>query len=267
MSAKLMRKPSAAAKVRNLHEALALSAVAAIAGHGLMLLGDKFIGASLKDIVVPFAMHGQPFWTGIGIIGGWLTAIFTFSFYVRRWIGTKTWRKLHRFTLVAYALAVVHTIGSGTDAGTPWMIADRDQYPSLVRSDREGDLRIAQVTRRRRSDSRSSGASGPTVAAASWAGATAGRAIVSDGTVVVGGGLVAQRFCETLRKHGYEGRLTVVSEEQHPPYDRPPLSKQFLLGEVDHDDIAFRPRPWYDEQQVELALGECATGLDAAGEE
>jgi hypothetical protein len=44
---------------------------------------------SLRDIAVPFAMAHQPVWTGVGIIGGWLAAIFTFSFYVRGWIGNK----------------------------------------------------------------------------------------------------------------------------------------------------------------------------------
>ena len=122
LSGRVMRKPGAASRLRNMHEALALSATAAIAGHGLTLLGDKFLHPGLAGIALPFAMHNQPAWTGIGVIGGWLTAIFTFSFYVRRWIGTKTWRWLHRWTLAAYLLAVAHTIGSGTDAGSPWMM-------------------------------------------------------------------------------------------------------------------------------------------------
>jgi predicted ferric reductase len=64
----------------------------------------------------------QLVWTGVGIIGGWLAAILTFSFYVRRWIGNRAWRWLHRWTLGAYILAVVHTIGSGTDAKSLWLI-------------------------------------------------------------------------------------------------------------------------------------------------
>jgi methionine sulfoxide reductase heme-binding subunit len=59
----------------------------------------------------------------LGIVAGWLTAVFALSFYVRRWIGTRRWRMIHRFTIVAYLLAVVHVIGSGTDARSPWMVA------------------------------------------------------------------------------------------------------------------------------------------------
>ena len=58
----------------------------------------------------------KQFWTGLGVIGAWLAAILGLSYYVRHWIGTSTWRKLHRWTLLAYLLALAHTIGSGTDA-------------------------------------------------------------------------------------------------------------------------------------------------------
>lgn len=123
LSGRLLRKPGIAARLKNAHEAIALSATAATVAHGLVLLGDDFLQPGLIGVLLPFAMTNQPIWTGVGIIGGWLTAIFTFSFYVRRWIGVKTWRWLHRWTLAAYLLAVVHTLGSGTDAGTAWMLA------------------------------------------------------------------------------------------------------------------------------------------------
>jgi sulfoxide reductase heme-binding subunit YedZ len=68
-------------------------------------------------------MKGQPVWTGVGIVGGWLAAILGLSFYVRRWIGTKLWRRLHRWTLAVYVLSVAHTIGSGSDARSLWLLA------------------------------------------------------------------------------------------------------------------------------------------------
>ena len=123
LSGRLLRRPGIAARLKNAHEAVALSATAATAAHGLVLLGDDFLRPGLPGILLPFAMTNQPIWTGIGIIAGWLTAIFTFSFYVRRWIGAKTWRWLHRWTLAAYVLAVAHTLGSGTDARSTWMLA------------------------------------------------------------------------------------------------------------------------------------------------
>jgi len=122
MSSRAISKRGFASQMKNYHEALALSAMAAIAAHGLTLLGDKFLDPGLSGVALPFAMNDQPVWTGLGIIGAWLTAIFTFSFYVRSWIGTKTWRWLHRWTLLAYVLAVVHTVGSGTDGGSAWML-------------------------------------------------------------------------------------------------------------------------------------------------
>ena len=85
------------------------------------------------------------------------------------------------------------------------------------------------------------------------------------GVVIAGGGLAAQRASETLRRDGYDGSIRVIAGEAHPPYDRPPLSKEFLAGELDESALAFRPQPWYAEHEVELLLGERATRLDAPG--
>lgn len=82
----------------------------------------------------------------------------------------------------------------------------------------------------------------------------------SKGIVIVGGGLAAARTAEQLRRSGFEGRVTIVSDEVHVPYDRPPLSKEVLRKEV--DDVALKPREWYDENDITLRLGAAATGLD-----
>ncbi len=111
-----------AARLRNMHEALAVSGLVAIAGHGLLLIGDPYLRPGLARITLPFAMATQPVWTGLGIIGGWLAAIVSLSFYVRKWIGTKTWRWLHRWTLAVYGLGLMHALGSGTDARAPWFL-------------------------------------------------------------------------------------------------------------------------------------------------
>ena len=68
-------------------------------------------------------MSYRPLWTGIGIIAGWLAAILGLSFYARKWIGAKTWRWLHRWTLAVYVLALAHVVGAGTDGRSPWMLA------------------------------------------------------------------------------------------------------------------------------------------------
>jgi NADPH-dependent 2,4-dienoyl-CoA reductase/sulfur reductase-like enzyme len=82
------------------------------------------------------------------------------------------------------------------------------------------------------------------------------------GVLIVGGGLAAQRCAETLRQRGYEGPVRMVSAESDPPYDRPPLSKELLAGAVEEESVAYRPRWWYEEQQVELLLGARAEALD-----
>lgn len=82
------------------------------------------------------------------------------------------------------------------------------------------------------------------------------------GIVIVGGGLAAARTAEQLRRSDYRGRITIVSDEVHLPYDRPPLSKEVLRKEA--DDVALKPRQWYDEQDITLRLGSAATGLDTA---
>ncbi len=123
MASRLTRGPGVAARVKQLHEATALSSLFAIATHGLLLLGDPFLDPGVAGVALPFAMAKQPAWTGLGIIGGWLATILGLSFYARKWIGTRVWRQMHRWTLGVYILAVVHTLGSGTDAGTPWLLA------------------------------------------------------------------------------------------------------------------------------------------------
>lgn len=82
--------------------------------------------------------------------------------------------------------------------------------------------------------------------------------------MIVGGGLAAARTAEQLRRAEYAGPITIVSDEVHLPYDRPPLSKEVLRSEV--DDTALKPREWYDEKDISLRLGAAATGIDTAAQ-
>ncbi|MEM6104825.1 FAD/NAD(P)-binding oxidoreductase [Mycobacterium sp. 050272] len=86
----------------------------------------------------------------------------------------------------------------------------------------------------------------------------------NNGIVIVGGGLAAARTAEQLRRSEYTGPVTIVSDEVHLPYDRPPLSKEVLRKEV--DDVALKPREFYDENNITLRLGAAATGLDTAAQ-
>jgi predicted ferric reductase len=122
MATRTARGPGVMARVKQLHEATALTGLIAIAAHGLTLLGDSYLRPGLAGIAIPFVMAHRSGWTGIGVIGGWLAAILGLSFYARRWIGSKLWRQMHRWTLAVYVLAVVHTLGAGTDARSFWLL-------------------------------------------------------------------------------------------------------------------------------------------------
>lgn len=87
--------------------------------------------------------------------------------------------------------------------------------------------------------------------------------MTTHGVVIVGGGLAAVRIAEQLRKAEYAGPITIVSDEEHPPYDRPPLSKEILQ---DHDkglaDVALKPAEFYADNDITLRLGSAARTLD-----
>ena len=102
------------------HEALSLAALIAIAIHGLALLGDGFLHPGPLDIAVPFVGRYRPLWTGAGILAGWALAALGLSFYARRYVGVARWRTVHRFTVLAWAAAVAHSLLAGTDGGQTW---------------------------------------------------------------------------------------------------------------------------------------------------
>ncbi|GGS73628.1 NAD(P)/FAD-dependent oxidoreductase [Nonomuraea spiralis] len=82
--------------------------------------------------------------------------------------------------------------------------------------------------------------------------------------VIAGGGLAAAKAAETLRGEGFDGRLVLVGRETHLPYERPPLSKDYLQGAGERDKIFVHDRSWYAEHDVELRLGVEVTGIDPA---
>lgn len=83
-----------------------------------------------------------------------------------------------------------------------------------------------------------------------------------DEVVVVGASLAGWRAAEALRRRGFDGRLTLVGEEKHLPYDRPPLSKQLLFGEQEPEDLLHAERSTLAALQVEFLPGRKATRLD-----
>jgi 3-phenylpropionate/trans-cinnamate dioxygenase ferredoxin reductase component len=82
--------------------------------------------------------------------------------------------------------------------------------------------------------------------------------------VIVGGGLAAARTAEQLRRSAFDGSITIVGAEGHLPYDRPPLSKQVLRSEL--DDVTLKPREFYDDNKITLALGSAVRSLDTGAQ-
>jgi len=83
--------------------------------------------------------------------------------------------------------------------------------------------------------------------------------------VIVGAGLAGGKAAETLRAEGFAGRIVLIGEEPERPYERPPLSKEYLRGKQPREKAYVHEPGWYDDHRVELQLGAKAVGLDTAG--
>lgn len=120
MAGKVMRRPGLSRKLLAIHEQTALAGLIAIAIHGITLLGDPWLHPGVTGVTVPFAMSFRTAFTGLGVIAAYLAMALGLSFYARKRIGAKLWRKAHRATVVVWALGLVHALGAGTDASAVW---------------------------------------------------------------------------------------------------------------------------------------------------
>lgn len=82
--------------------------------------------------------------------------------------------------------------------------------------------------------------------------------------VTVGAGQTAAVAARTLRRRGYEGRVVLIGDEPHLPYQRPPLSKEFLGGDDDFTSLAILPEKWLATNDIEIQTGRTVTRVDAA---
>lgn len=83
-----------------------------------------------------------------------------------------------------------------------------------------------------------------------------------ENIVIIGGGLAGAKTAEALRSHGFTGTVTLVAAENHLPYERPPLSKDYLTGNASLDDATVHPADWYDRHNVTLCQSIRATAID-----
>jgi 3-phenylpropionate/trans-cinnamate dioxygenase ferredoxin reductase component len=82
--------------------------------------------------------------------------------------------------------------------------------------------------------------------------------------LIVGASLAGAKAAEALREQGFDGPLILIGDEAERPYERPPLSKEYLLGKAERETIYVHPQRWYSEHNVDLRLGVAVTGIDAA---
>jgi 3-phenylpropionate/trans-cinnamate dioxygenase ferredoxin reductase subunit len=87
---------------------------------------------------------------------------------------------------------------------------------------------------------------------------------VTDTIVIAGGGHAAAQVVDSLRKDGFTGRLVLVAAEPLLPYQRPPLSKKFLAGELEAERLPIRPASFYEATRCELVLGNPVATIDTA---
>jgi 3-phenylpropionate/trans-cinnamate dioxygenase ferredoxin reductase component len=97
-----------------------------------------------------------------------------------------------------------------------------------------------------------------------FAQAYANMVVMISTIVIVGGGQAGAQAVDTLRREGFTRRLVLISDENMLPYQRPPLSKKFLSGEMAAERLLFRHRAFYDEHAVELKLGVRAIRIETA---
>ncbi len=80
--------------------------------------------------------------------------------------------------------------------------------------------------------------------------------------VIIGGGLAGAKAAESLREEGFTGRVILIGDEHEQPYERPPLSKDYLIGRAQRDSVYVHDASWYAHQRIELHLGQPAVSID-----
>jgi DMSO/TMAO reductase YedYZ heme-binding membrane subunit len=117
------------APTMDVHRFLALLGLGMLTLHGATLLADRTLHMPLSGLFVPGASSYRPAAVAAGVVAAELMALVYVSFFLRRWIGARSWRRLHWATYFVFLLATVHGFASGTDSTQPWA---RDLYLGAV---------------------------------------------------------------------------------------------------------------------------------------
>ncbi len=105
-----------------LHRNVSLMAVCFLAVHIATAVLDPFAKLGLSDAVVPFVSAYRPFWLGLGVVAAELTVLLILTSALQPLLGYPIWRGIHWASYLAWPIAVLHGLGTGTDARTPWLL-------------------------------------------------------------------------------------------------------------------------------------------------
>ncbi|MEM9937565.1 MAG: FAD-dependent oxidoreductase [Pseudomonadota bacterium] len=89
----------------------------------------------------------------------------------------------------------------------------------------------------------------------------------SENIVIIGGGQAAAQACASLRQFGCDGKITLVGDEAALPYQRPPLSKAYMKGDMAEERLYFKPEAWFADNAVDLVLSTCVEAIDRSARE
>ena len=109
--------------VADMHRNLSLLAVLLLAAHIITTVLDPFAHISVRDVLIPVGAAYRPVWLGLGVAAMWVLVGVAASSLSRRRIGPRVWRLIHWAAYASWPLAVIHGLGTGSDARASWMIA------------------------------------------------------------------------------------------------------------------------------------------------
>jgi sulfoxide reductase heme-binding subunit YedZ len=106
-----------------LHRNLSLFSIAFLLLHIVTAVADPYAKLGWRDAAIPFVSAYRPFWLGLGVVAGQLIAALVLSSALRPWLGFRAWRSLHWLAYASWPVAVLHSLGTGTDAPAWWSLA------------------------------------------------------------------------------------------------------------------------------------------------
>jgi sulfoxide reductase heme-binding subunit YedZ len=107
----------------DLHRNVSLLGIALLVAHIVTTVLDPFAHITVRDVVIPVGAEYRPVWLGLGVAATWVLVAVTATSLLRERIGPRAWRLIHWIAYSAWPLAVIHGLGTGSDAQAPWLVA------------------------------------------------------------------------------------------------------------------------------------------------